>query len=111
VWAVDPAGRTVTDAAMTTGTAVLTSASAGFTAADANRYVVVVGAGASGADLYARINAYTNPTTVALATNAGTTVSGATARIGYALTVDGTHPTPAGYGRMAAALPVATLTP
>lgn len=73
--------RAVTDSAITSGLAVLTSATAAFTAADAGRQVSIVGAGVSGATLTTTILTYTNATTVALALPANTTVSGAPARI------------------------------
>src|SRR6266568_6779413 len=71
-------GKTITDGAITTGTATLTSASAGFTSADVGKQITVNGAGASAANLNTTISGFTNTTTVTLATNAGTTVSGAT---------------------------------
>lgn len=74
--------RTVTDGAITSGAAVLTSATAAFTAADVGRQVIVMGAGASGVPLHATIQTYTNSTTVSLTAAAGTTVSGATTRLG-----------------------------
>jgi hypothetical protein len=70
-------GKTVGDGAITTGTAILTSATAGFTANDVGKVMWVVGAGASGNDLCTTIQSFTNATTVVLANNAGTTVSGA----------------------------------
>jgi hypothetical protein len=70
-------GKHVNDGAITTGTATLTSATAGFTAADVGKLCYVAGAGAAGAQLATTISAFTNSTTVTLAANASTTVSGA----------------------------------
>lgn len=67
-----------TDAAITTGTAVLTSAGASFAATDVGKVVVVAGAGAAGAKLVTTIAGYTSATQVTLTAGAGTTVSGAT---------------------------------
>jgi hypothetical protein len=72
-----PLGLTVNDGAMTAASAVLTSATAGFTAGDVGTQVVVEGAGPSGANLATSIAGYTNATTVTLATAAATTVVGA----------------------------------
>lgn len=72
---------TITDAAITTGTPGLTSASNPFTAAMVGRFVQVNGAGAAGATLVTTILTYIGPGSVTLAANAGTTVAGATARI------------------------------
>jgi hypothetical protein len=92
------AERVVTDGAMTSGSNVLTSATAAFTSADVGKQVHVTGAGASGANLYVTIGVVTNATTVTLlqstqtapAANAGTTVSGASVGIGV-LSPDNTH--------------------
>lgn len=67
-------GITVTDGAMTASSAVLTSATAAFVAGDVGRQVTVAGAGAAGVDLVTTIAAFTNGTTVTLATAASTTV-------------------------------------
>jgi hypothetical protein len=67
--------RVVTDAAMTSGSATLTSATAAFTSGDVGKYVMVTGAGTSGAPLYGTVSSYTNSTTVTLSLNAATTVS------------------------------------
>lgn len=74
--------RTVADAAVTTGTATLTSATAAFTAGDVGKLVTVNGAGASGAVLATTVSGYTNATTVTLAANASTSVSGALLALG-----------------------------
>lgn len=58
--------RDVTDGAMTAASKNLTSATAAFTAADAGGAALVEGAGASGAPLVSRVDAYTNSTTVVL---------------------------------------------
>jgi hypothetical protein len=73
--------KVVADAAMTAGTATLTSASAIFTSADVGKTVVVNGAGAS-APLFTTITQLINPTTVTTAGNASTTVSNAVATYG-----------------------------
>lgn len=74
----------VTDGAITSGAATLTSATGGFTAEDASnsRVIRVEGAGASGADLVTTVSGYTDTNTVTLAANAGTTVTGATVYMG-----------------------------
>lgn len=100
VMIVSPTARAVTDGAMTAGAVagvnnVLTSATAAFTSRDVGTGVYVVGAGASGVALTGFIGAVTATTaTIVTATgsaiNAGTTVSGATAKIG-ALSGDGVH--------------------
>lgn len=69
--------KTVTDAAITTGTPTLTSATAAFTAADTGKTYMVAGAGTAGAYLQAT-GTFVNATTITLASNAATTVSGAT---------------------------------
>ena len=91
--------RTVTDAGITSGAAVLSSASASFTPDDVGTFVSVAGAGAAGAALSSTIITYTSATSVTLANNASTTVSGATARVGVT-TNDGVHGAPAVYSRV-----------
>lgn len=66
-------GILVRDANITSGTAALTSSEAAFTSADIGKHVLVVGAGASGADLSTTIQSVAAGTAT-LATNAGTTV-------------------------------------
>lgn len=78
-WYVGLVGAAITDGAITTGTATFTSASAPFTAADAGRAIIVRGAGAAGADLVTTILSFGTTSSVTLAANAGTTVSGARA--------------------------------
>jgi len=77
-------GKLITDAAITTGTDVLTSASAGFTAADVGKWISVRGAGLTlqGGSLTAQIESVTSETQVVLTVNAAATVSGAVARYG-----------------------------
>ena len=74
--------RRVLDAAMTSGSATLTSATAAFVAGDVGKPVTVQGAGASGVPLTTTISAVTNGTTATLAATAGTTVTGQYAAIG-----------------------------
>lgn len=76
------AGRTYTDGVMNGSTGVLTSASAGFTAADVGKSIVVVGAGTSGANLSTTIASYQSATQVTLTANSATAVSGATFSFG-----------------------------
>lgn len=87
----------ITDGAMTSGSNVLTSASAPFTSAmaavGAGYYVNVAGAGAAGASITALITGHTSATQVTIATNASTTVSGASVKIGQSPAPDGLHPT------------------
>lgn len=68
--------RSVEDAAITSGTATLTSATASFGPGDVGKVVSVAGAGSAGATLASSITAVVNATTVTLAANASTTVSG-----------------------------------
>lgn len=72
-------GRVVADAAMTASSAVLTSATAAFTAGDVGKAVQVLGAGASGETLVGTISGYTSSTQVILSATAGSTVSSACA--------------------------------
>lgn len=96
-WTVSPYARSVTDAAITSGTNTLTSATANFTSADTGLFITGPW-GASGATVTAVMN-YVNSTTVTLtgnksraAYNASTTVSGATAYIqSHYATTDGLH--------------------
>lgn len=76
-WYIGLVGASISDAAVTSGAAALTSASNLWTSADAGRAIIVRGAGASGADLVTTIQTYTSAGAVTLAANAGTTVSGA----------------------------------
>lgn len=91
IWVI-PGVRTVTDAAITSGSATLTSAAANFNLAnDYGKIVRVAGAGAAGATLVVRIINVTSTTSAGVEALAGTTVSGATAVIGVP-TADGIHP-------------------
>lgn len=67
--------NTVSDGAITSGLAVLTSATAGFTAADVGKTINVFGAGAAGATLSTTIVGFTNSTTVTLTATASSTVT------------------------------------
>lgn len=104
-----PAGRVVADAAITSGTVTLTSATAAFTSADVGQSVRVAGAGAAGATLSTTIASVTNATTAVLTgAPAGTTVSAASLAIGV-YTADGTHPTTTGHGVIGAGINLAAL--
>lgn len=70
-------GIALADGAITSGLAVLTSASATFTSADTGKLVTVTGAGAAGAPLATTISGFTDAHTVTLAATAGATVTGA----------------------------------
>lgn len=96
LYAVSASARTFSDGAITSGTANLTSASANFTSADVGVGVFVPGAGSAGAALTTTIKSVTNSTTVVLAVNASTTVSGAAVKLG-GLVADGLHPNTAGH--------------
>lgn len=92
-WAALARSRVITDAAMTSGQATLTSSAGAFTSADVGLMVQVNGAGASGGNLTVFISAVTNATTASLTANAGTTVSSATAYLGCkGVVFDGVHP-------------------
>lgn len=67
---------------ITVGTDDLVLATGSFALADEAREIVVVGAGAAGADLVTTILAVTSSTAATLAANAGTTVAGAAVRWG-----------------------------
>ncbi|MFE2140199.1 hypothetical protein ACFXA3_00265 [Streptomyces sp. NPDC059456] len=70
-------GKVASDAAMTSGSAVLTcSTSAPFTAGDVGKNVMVLGAGTSGETLVGTISAYTDSSHVTLSATAGSTISG-----------------------------------
>lgn len=68
-------GKVVADAAISSGSAVLTSATGLFTAGDVLKPIVVAGAGTGGADLRTTIASRQSATQVTLAANASTTVS------------------------------------
>lgn len=65
------------DGAITSGTAILTSATASFTTSDVGKLVSVRGAGSGGTTLSSTVQSFTNSTTVVLTNNALTTVTGA----------------------------------
>jgi hypothetical protein len=76
-------GRMITDAAITTGTATLTSASGPFTSADVGKAIHIRNAAAgTNVGLTTTISAYISATQVTLAANAGATVSGQVAVYG-----------------------------
>lgn len=68
--------RMVDDAAIDSGDATLTSATAAFTVDDVGKTIAIAGAGPAGATLVTTILLWTNGTTVELAVNASTTVEG-----------------------------------
>lgn len=72
----------VSDAAMTSSSAVLTSATAGFETADVGKVIAVPGAGAAGAALVTTIASRQSATQVTLTATASTTVSGKRAQWG-----------------------------
>lgn len=69
--------KLVTDGAITSGTAILTSATASFVPGDVGKRVTVTGAAAANSSLNTTILSYTSATQVTLSANASTTVSGA----------------------------------
>lgn len=73
--------RTVTDGAITSGLAIVTSATAVFTLGDVGKQIQVSGAGAAGVTLYSTISTFTNATQVTIALVASTTVTNATIKI------------------------------
>jgi lysophospholipase L1-like esterase len=106
-WDVAPI-RTVADAAITSGAATLTSSTAAFTSADLGAGVLIAGAGAASADLLTNIIKVTSATSVVVATNASTTVSGASLKVGVP-TTDGLHPAGHMHQRSANAIPRAAM--
>ncbi len=76
--------HTVTDGTITTGTAILTSATAGFNASMVGNTITVNGAGSAGGNLVTTILSWQSLTQVTVAANASTTVSGATTTWGTA---------------------------
>jgi hypothetical protein len=106
-WDIAPI-RSVADAAITSGAATLTSATAAFTSADLGSGVVIAGAGAAGASLATNIIKVSSATSAVVATNASTTVTGATLRVGVP-TTDGLHPAGHMHQRLAAAIPRAVM--
>ncbi len=71
-------GRRIDDAAISSGSTTLTSATAGFTVGHVGKFIRVVGAGVGGADLVTTISARASSTSITLGAAASTTVSGAT---------------------------------
>jgi len=100
--------RILTDVAMTTGTSLLNSASGNFTSADVGKAVTLLGAGAAGAVYQSVIRQVNSSTQVLMNSNAGTTVSGATAGIGVK-TFDGVHPNQYGSALCAAGVNLAAV--
>lgn len=68
-------GKVVSDAAMTSGSGTLTSATGLFLSTDVGKKISVQGAGAAGAVLNTTISGYTSATQVTLTASASTTVS------------------------------------
>jgi hypothetical protein len=83
----DFVGRTVTDGAMTAGSAVFSSATLNSTTVDVGQGITVTGAGVGGATLSTTILSRTSATQVTLAVAASTSVTNATAKI--VMTSDG----------------------
>lgn len=69
-------GVQLADGAMTSSSAVLTSASASFSANDVGKLIVVAGAGATGVDLSTTILSRQSSAQVTLSATAGTTITG-----------------------------------
>jgi hypothetical protein len=106
-------GRVVTDAAYTSGTRTVTSATAAFTSADLGAALTIGGAGAAGATLVnARISSVESATQVTYdaigSSTVSQTASGQTMQIG-GWTWDGTHPTPNAHAAIAAAVDLTSL--
>lgn len=74
---VEADGQYVSDGAITTGTATLTSATASWQPEDAGKRVIVYGAGTGGGHLGASILTVNSTTSVTISASASTTVSGA----------------------------------
>lgn len=94
--------RDVSDGAIMARQATLTSSTASFVAGDAGRQITVFGAGTAGANLVTTIPSLTNGTTVVLATNAGTTVTGLLVLVGPLLAATGTMSSHSGWRKVAA---------
>jgi hypothetical protein len=75
-------GRSTEDGAMTSGQAVLTSATAEFSSADVGKYVSVAGAGTLGAGLGTTIASVQGPTSATLSAASSATISNAQLEIG-----------------------------
>lgn len=68
-------GVETNDGAITSTSQTLTCTTCGFTSAAVGKYIIVAGAGTTGAPLVTTISAFTNSTTVTLTAAAGTTVT------------------------------------
>jgi hypothetical protein len=79
LWYLGLVGASISDAAITSGQAALTSASNPWLAEDVGRAIVVRGAGSSGGDLVTTILSRQSAGAVTLTDNAGTTVTAAKA--------------------------------
>lgn len=77
-----PDGKSYSDGNISSGTAIFTSDSADFTAADVGKYFAVGGAGAGGTELITTIAGFTSNNTVTLTTAASTTVTSANFKFG-----------------------------
>lgn len=91
----DDNSHTVTDSAITTGTKILTSATAGFRSSMVGQAVTVTGAGVASGNLVTTIASWQSLTQVTLAANASTTVSNASTTWGsatqrYGISIAGT---------------------
>lgn len=75
---VAPVNHTAGDGTITSGSASFSSASASFASTDVGKWMIVTGAGASGANLFAQISSVTDSTHVTLDRNASTSVTTAT---------------------------------
>jgi hypothetical protein len=73
---------TLVDGAISSGSAIFTSSSAGFTSADVRKAIAVSGAGTGGTALVGLISVVNSATSVTLSADASTTVSGARADYG-----------------------------
>jgi hypothetical protein len=92
-FAAAPGARVVTDGAASSGSAVLTSATAAFTDDDIGCPVVVAGAGTSGSSAARIIISRQSATQVTVDSNFLTTVSGASTRVrAFGTCADGVHP-------------------
>lgn len=74
--------KIITDAAISSGQATLSSATAGFSGSDVGKVINVAGAGASGSPLITTISAVSSSTQVTLASTGSTNVTGAKAWFG-----------------------------
>lgn len=93
-WYVGIVGPAISNAAMTTGLAVLGSTSAPWQAVDEGQPIVVRGAGAGGADLTTYISTVTTSSSIGLSTTAATSVVAAAVLWGARSTDTSTAHTP-----------------